>query len=60
MHRSEIFPLMSVQGQKPALPRRSIGVCFALNKQTLTGTGSMQRYVPLADVSRCSNVKADY
>jgi hypothetical protein len=23
-------------GQKPALPRRSIGVRFALNKQTLT------------------------
>ena len=27
---------MSVQGQKPALPRRSIDVRFALNKQTLT------------------------
>jgi hypothetical protein len=25
----------SAQGQKPALPRRSIGVRFALNKQTL-------------------------
>jgi hypothetical protein len=24
-------------GQKPALPRRSIGVRFAVNKQTLTG-----------------------
>ena len=30
-------PSMSVQGHKPALPRRSIGVRFALNKQTLTG-----------------------
>jgi hypothetical protein len=27
---------MSLMGQKPALPRRSIGVRFALNKQTLT------------------------
>jgi hypothetical protein len=27
---------MSARGQKPALPRRSIGVRFALNKQTLT------------------------
>jgi hypothetical protein len=27
---------MSLEGQKPALPRRSIGVRFALNKQTLT------------------------
>ena len=27
---------MSPTGQKPALPRRSIGVRFALNKQTLT------------------------
>jgi hypothetical protein len=27
---------MSQMGQKPALPRRSIGVRFALNKQTLT------------------------
>ena len=27
---------MSEMGQKPALPRRSIGVRFALNKQTLT------------------------
>jgi hypothetical protein len=27
---------MSESGQKPALPRRSIGVRFALNKQTLT------------------------
>ena len=25
---------MSEMGQKPALPRRSIGVRFALNKQT--------------------------
>ena len=29
-------PLMSEMGQKPALPRRSIAVRFALNKQTLT------------------------
>jgi hypothetical protein len=28
---------MSVEGQKPALPRRSIAVCFTLNKQTPTG-----------------------
>ena len=28
---------MSLMGQKPALPRRSNGVRFALNKQTLTG-----------------------
>ena len=28
--------LWSESGQKPALPRRSIGVRFALNKQTLT------------------------
>jgi hypothetical protein len=27
---------MSLEGQKPALPRRSIDVRFALNKQTLT------------------------
>ena len=28
---------MSLMGQKPALPRRSIAVRFALNKQTPTG-----------------------
>jgi len=28
--------LTSAMGQKHALPRRSITVCFALNKQTLT------------------------
>jgi hypothetical protein len=35
--RCEIaVPPTSPWGQKPALPRRSIGVRFALNKQTLT------------------------
>jgi tripartite-type tricarboxylate transporter receptor subunit TctC len=28
VHRSEIFPLMSVQGQKHVLPHRNIAVCF--------------------------------
>ena len=36
LHSSNSEPDMSLVGQKPALPRRSIGVRFALNKQTLT------------------------
>ena len=36
VRRSKIRQPMSELGQKPALPRRNIGVRFALNKQTLT------------------------
>jgi hypothetical protein len=36
VHYDKVNPPMSEMGQKPALPRRSIGVRFALNKQTLT------------------------
>ena len=34
VHRSEIFPFMSVQGQKHALPHCKTDDCFAPGKQT--------------------------
>jgi hypothetical protein len=37
-------------GQMHALPYRSIDVRFARNKQTLTETGLMRRYVPNASL----------
>ena len=39
VHHSKIGGRLTALGQKPALPRRSIGVRFALNKQTPTGGG---------------------
>jgi hypothetical protein len=38
---------MSVEGQNPNLPRRSIAVRFTFNKQTPDRRGSIRRYVPI-------------
>jgi hypothetical protein len=57
VRHSKIGRPTSGLGQKPALPRRSIAVRFALNKQTPDRTGSIRRYVPIGDLSRCSNVQ---
>jgi hypothetical protein len=45
----------SAPGQKPALPRRSIGVRFAPNKQTPTRRVQSRRFVPLPDPCSAAN-----
>ena len=50
VHRSKIILFRSAQGQKPALPRRSIDVRFALNKQTPTERVQCDAIVPISDI----------
>ena len=43
MQHSKFAPAWSGWGQKPALPRRSIAVRFAPNKQTLSRAGAFDQ-----------------